>query len=53
MRWWGWGEDADAPPLPPGAEALLREELGAAEGRRPVGLDEVRLPEPSLPTGLT
>jgi alkyldihydroxyacetonephosphate synthase len=52
MRWWGWGEDEEAPPLPPGAEALLREELGAAEGRRPVEIADVRLPDPALPGGL-
>ena len=29
MRWWGWGEDGHAVPLPAAAEALLRDELGA------------------------
>jgi alkyldihydroxyacetonephosphate synthase len=52
MRWWGWGEDAEAPSLPPAADALLREELGATEGSRPVGIEDVRVPDPSLPDGL-
>ena len=37
MRWWGWGEDGHAVPLPPAAEELLRDELGAdpsCAGRR-------------------
>ena len=32
MRWWGWGEDGHAVALPPAAETLLREELGADPG---------------------
>ena len=53
MRWWGWGEDESALTLPPAAETLLREELelGPVE-RRPVAVEDVRLPEPSLPEGL-
>jgi alkyldihydroxyacetonephosphate synthase len=52
MRWWGWGSAATPawPELPPGAERLLREELGAGERRvAPVELSDVRLPEPALP----
>jgi alkyldihydroxyacetonephosphate synthase len=51
MRWWGWGEDGHAVALPPAAEALLRDELGAdPELRRPpVELEKVSLPEPRLP----
>jgi alkyldihydroxyacetonephosphate synthase len=51
MRWWGWGEDGHAVALPPAAEALLRDELGAdPEARRPpVALDEVSLPDSRLP----
>jgi alkyldihydroxyacetonephosphate synthase len=52
VRWWGWGEDGQAVPMPEAAEALLREEVGADPGaarRPPVALDEVRLPEPRLP----
>ena len=43
MRWWGWGEDGHAVALPPAAETLLREELGAdPEARRPhVAMEEV------------
>ncbi|MEA2405914.1 MAG: alkyldihydroxyacetonephosphate synthase [Thermoleophilaceae bacterium] len=50
MRWWGWGEDGHAVPLPPAAEALLRDELGAdPELRRPpVAFEQVSLPEPRL-----
>ena len=51
MRWWGWGEDGHAVPLPPAAEGLLRDELGADPGVRkpPVALDQVALPDPGLP----
>ena len=54
MRWWGWGDDAGAVPLPGAAAELLRSELGvdgAAPPRR-AQLDEVRLPEPSLPAAV-
>ena len=51
MRWWGWGEDGHSVPLPPPAEGLLRDELGADLGVRnpPVALDQVALPDPDLP----
>ena len=51
MRWWGWGEDGHSVPLPPAAEGLLRDELGADPGVRkpPVALDQVALPDPGLP----
>jgi alkyldihydroxyacetonephosphate synthase len=51
MRWWGWGEDGHAVPLPPAAERLLSEELGADPGIRkpPVAFDQVRLPDIGLP----
>jgi alkyldihydroxyacetonephosphate synthase len=50
MRWWGWGEDGHAVPLPPAAEELLRDELGAdPELRRPpAAFDEVKLPDARL-----
>jgi alkyldihydroxyacetonephosphate synthase len=50
MRWWGWGDDAHAAPLPEHALALLRGELGLdpGAGSPPVALEEVRLPEPRL-----
>ena len=50
MRWWGWGEDGHAVALPPAAEALLREELGAdPAARHPhVSMDEVSVPDPRL-----
>ena len=51
MRWWGWGEDGHAVPLPPAAEALLADELGADPGTRkpPVPFEHVRLPDIGLP----
>ena len=51
MRWWGWGEDGHVVPIPDAAAALLREVLGTDGSirRRPVALDQVRLPEPRLP----
>ena len=54
MRWWGWGEDGHAVQLPPVAEALLREELGAdPEARRPaVAFEQVSVPEARLPDAL-
>jgi alkyldihydroxyacetonephosphate synthase len=48
LRWWGWGEDERAPAPPSEALELLRKELGAEGGSRPVGLDQVRLPESAL-----
>ncbi len=53
MRWWGWGIDAAASPLPPAGARLLKDALGIPEGGRPhrVSLDEVRLPEPALAEG--
>src|SRR5918995_6347685 len=51
MRWWGWGEDGHAVPLPPVAESMLRNELGIdpAARRPPVGLGQVSLPDSRLP----
>ena len=51
MRWWGWGEDGHELALPPAADEMLRSELGLQgnEGAAPVPLEEVRLPEASLP----
>jgi alkyldihydroxyacetonephosphate synthase len=51
MRWWGWGEDGHAVPLPASAETLLREQLGADPAARhpPVALNEVSLPDSRLP----
>jgi alkyldihydroxyacetonephosphate synthase len=50
MRWWGWGEDAHAGPVPEHALAQLREELGLQQGAglRPVALEEVHLPDSRL-----
>jgi alkyldihydroxyacetonephosphate synthase len=51
MRWWGWGEDGHAVPLPPAAEGLLRDELGVdpATRRPPVALEQVSVPDSRLP----
>jgi alkyldihydroxyacetonephosphate synthase len=51
MRWWGWGEDGHEVALPEQASALFEKELGIDSSRRrpPVGLEEVRLPDPRLP----
>jgi alkyldihydroxyacetonephosphate synthase len=51
MRWWGWGEDGHEVAIPEPAAAILRDELGIDESlrRRPVALEDVRLPEPQLP----
>jgi alkyldihydroxyacetonephosphate synthase len=49
VRWWGWGEDGQAPPLPQGAEEILQSELGASGSQSPhAQLEEVRLPDPGL-----
>jgi alkyldihydroxyacetonephosphate synthase len=49
MRWWGWGEDANAGHAPPDVIAWFEDELGAFEGRRgPVALEDVRLDPPQL-----
>ena len=54
MRWWGWGEDPHAISLPEPAEGLLRSELGVDGQPAPrVSLEEVRLPEPGLPSRAT
>ncbi|MBW3654191.1 MAG: FAD-binding oxidoreductase [Actinobacteria bacterium] len=49
MRWWGWGVDGDAPPVPPAVEALLRAAIGWAPRSTPaVALQDVALPQPAL-----
>ena len=50
MRWWGWGVDADAPPLPEPTAQLLSAAFGvSAEAPRPPSLDDVQLSHPELP----
>ncbi len=51
---WGWGEPGAGPALPAHADEFLRAQLGVAGGvvERPVALEDVSLPEPSLPEGL-
>ena len=53
-RWWGWGEPPPGGGLPPGAEELLRADLGLDESHASpaVGLDEVTLPEAALPAAV-
>jgi len=49
MRWWGWGDPAHPPGLPPHALNFLRERVGLAERPRPpVALGQVRLPAGAL-----
>ena len=57
MKWWGWGEHGvsftheDKPELAP----FIRQALDLDVSRmtsRPVGLEELELPEPSVPGGL-
>ena len=48
--WWGWGDPAEARPLPAAGWERLRRELGVAAGapRTPVDLAAVRVPEGAL-----
>jgi alkyldihydroxyacetonephosphate synthase len=49
MRWWGWGDPAHPPGLPPQALSFLAETVGLAERPcPPVALGEVRLEPPAL-----
>ena len=49
MRWWGWGDPAQAPMLPPHALRFLEETVGiAVHPRPPVALGAVRLEPPGL-----
>jgi alkyldihydroxyacetonephosphate synthase len=49
MRWWGWGDPAHPPGLPPHALSFLRETVGvAARPRPPVALEHVRLDPPTI-----
>ena len=44
MRWWGWGDPAHPPGLPPHALGFLAERIGvASRPRAPVALSQVRL----------
>jgi alkyldihydroxyacetonephosphate synthase len=52
MRWWGWGDPARAPGLPPHALGFLRETVGIApQPCPPVALEHVRLGPSELPGG--
>jgi alkyldihydroxyacetonephosphate synthase len=52
MRWWGWGVDSDATSLPDKARDMLRQAFSIEdEPAPPPSLDEVRLPDPALPSG--
>ncbi|HEX3509627.1 MAG TPA: FAD-binding oxidoreductase [Solirubrobacteraceae bacterium] len=49
MRWWGWGDAAREPALPPHALGFLRSTVGIAEHPRPpVALENVELPGSAL-----
>jgi alkyldihydroxyacetonephosphate synthase len=51
MRFWGWGEDAHAHPLPAHARGFLDEHVGTASAARaPVAIEQVRI-EPSRLSG--
>ncbi|MCL6440177.1 MAG: FAD-binding oxidoreductase [Thermoleophilum sp.] len=47
MRWWGWGRDSEASPLPEAARKLLRERFGLDGSRvdAPVALGDIELPD--------
>jgi alkyldihydroxyacetonephosphate synthase len=50
MRWWGWGDPAHPPALPPAALGFLADTVGvAAQPCPPVALASVRLPQRALP----
>jgi alkyldihydroxyacetonephosphate synthase len=52
MRWWGWGEDANAGDASRAMEWVAGE-LGALDAPRgPVALEDVRLSEPRVPAAL-
>jgi alkyldihydroxyacetonephosphate synthase len=46
MKWWGWGDPAKRLELGPDAQAMLRDELGAAEPAAVAALESVELPAP-------
>lgn len=49
MRWWGWGVDGNDLPISPGAEHMLREELGVSDqASPPPQMDDLALPEAKL-----
>jgi alkyldihydroxyacetonephosphate synthase len=53
MKWWGWGATDKRLEIGPGAQSMLRSELGAAEPALRVALEEIALPEPRrLPDGV-
>ena len=47
MKWWGWGDPERRVELPETAVAAVRAELGVGtdDGREPVSIDQVSLPE--------
>jgi alkyldihydroxyacetonephosphate synthase len=50
ISWAGWGDPAQAAPLPEGALEMVRRALGVRGAARPAGdIDAVRLPEARLP----
>ena len=46
--WWGWGDPAEAKPLPPSARRALEARLGTLRGRTPVALSTVETAPPRL-----
>jgi alkyldihydroxyacetonephosphate synthase len=52
MRWWGWGEEAQPPGLPPHALGFLAEAVGhLLSPRAPVALEHVQLQPSALGAG--
>jgi alkyldihydroxyacetonephosphate synthase len=57
MKWWGWGDEAvaftheDKPELAPFIKAVLGLDVHGVTSR-PVAVDDLEVPEPSLPAGL-
>ena len=50
QSWSGWGDPGQAPTLPEAVHALLRDGLGVRHlGRSPGSIDQLVLPQPSLP----
>src|SRR4030081_295364 len=50
QSWSGWGDPSQSPTLPEAVHDLLREGLGVRNpGRVPGSIEEIALPEPSLP----
>ncbi len=45
MKWWGWGAVEKRLEIGPGAQAMLRAELGESEPAERAALEDVALPD--------